>query len=439
MNRIGIYLTDKNLRLIYISENQNSGTVPVEECWAISVQDKKNITSRLRMFFQAHGLCDEPVSVAVPCAKVKVRFLTVPSSDSVEIERMVKYDLGALFPSKFEELLSDICVIETKDNGYSRVMVTAILQESAEEKLSFLDDAVTPAALTVSTMALYNQLYFQVMETKTTYLAVHLEDSALDLLVLKGKKCIFTRGLFLNGEDDPAQIIKEVNMTITALSIRGINISSILLCGRTMGTEQNAAIFRDSCGCEVELYEGVSVLHGLVRDTGGNFPEINLLPKKYRQKGIKRKKKKVFISFVILLLLNVSLVSNIGVLNIKQKQAYLNFLRAEIKKIEEPVSFMRKKMLKVNLINQYFVAGRGSLKVVAELYRVTPVGIVFTSLDMEGFPGVGTLTVMGQAATSEEALRFAALLRSSPVFSGSKVKHITTSEDMVEFELKTGY
>lgn len=443
MNSTGIYFTHKAIHLTRKTENKSAGPTYHERVIETLSRSRENNVARLKTSLRELNIYDDLIVIALPRAMAQVRYLTLPASDPEEIKRMVQYDLYNLFPFQPEEVIFDVSIIHTRDDGYSKVMVIAVRREIVEREIAlFKETGVIPTALTISTMALCAQLYSQKREAKP-FLLVYIEDGMIDLIAVCDKECVFNRGISFNEDDTNQEVLKDVQSTLTALDVRGIDIGTIVLGGKGAALEETAKLLGESCGRKAEIDNTLSVSGGLTRLTENHTLQTNLLPYIYREKITKGKRKKAVLYFAMLVLINVSLAANLVSLKIKQKQAYLRYLKTEIQKVEQPASFIQQKMLKLRVLNRYFTSGRGVLNIIAELYRLTPEGIVFTSLDMSKEAGTGTFIIIGQGPAREDVLRYAELLKSSPMCKSANVKILTERESasgtVVDFEIKAEY
>lgn len=171
--------------------------------------------------------------------------------------------------------------------------------------------------------------------------------------------------------------------------------------------------------------------------------KINLLPAELKLQKEKENRNKAFILFVVLLLLNLSLIGNVYFLHVKAKQEFLNYLKSEVKAIDRKTSSLQKKMQKVEVLHNYINSSKFSLGLLSVLYRIAPEGLYLTALDIYGHSPDGVIVLLGQAKDPARVLKFANTLKGTGIVSKAEVNYISkrnvTGQEVVDFEIKSQF
>ena len=191
MKNTGIYITDEFVR--FAQDNK-------EFQLKIASLSKQELPHQLKKFIKENKIICENLILGIPRNQITIRYLNLPSVDNKEIKRMVEYELNNLFPYRQDELIYDQVLIATNPEGYSQVMLVACKREVILDELSLLKQAgLTPDSISISTVSLYNQ-YRQLLKTKRDVdncLLINLEDSFLDIIILRQGNLSFSRGVKL--------------------------------------------------------------------------------------------------------------------------------------------------------------------------------------------------------------------------------------------------
>ena len=443
MRASGIYRTDESIKVIHAKEVKR-GKSEVKE-YNLDIASLKEEEAQLSF---ANLLKDNKIDVkslvfCVSRSQVMVRCFNVPSHDEEEIKSMVENKLPGLFPCNSEELIFDTAIVDSREDGYSYVMVAAVFKRIILEKVSLLKEAkILPDRIEISTFSLFKQVRKK-EKSRQTYLLAHIEDNILDIITVCEGKLNFSRGIKLKAESLQQDIIREIKHTLYALKVQGIDLEEIILSGPDKRLNDLVVFFVEAFRTKVGIDEDVTVARGLILEDTSEGKKLNLLPEEFKIRKIESGRKKISVYFVVFLLLNLSLITNIVALKMKEKKRYGVFLRNQIQAVSTQTSLLRDKILKLNVFHRYYNSSKVILGLLTELYRNAPDSLYLTLMEMKGHLSGGTIVLEGKAQDDSAVLNFSSMLSNSPFFGKAEVKYIKKGSSIdkeiytVEFEIRT--
>jgi type IV pilus assembly protein PilM len=141
------------------------------------------------------------------------RFTKLPPVDNVkQIQGLVRYEAEQQIPFPLEEVEWDFHSFTSPDSPEVDVGIFAIQREPLEEFLALVSDrlGISPAAVTLSPVALYNAIAFDrsLAERNESIVIIDIGTSATDLIVAEGSRC-WMRTFPLGGHDFTEAITSE--------------------------------------------------------------------------------------------------------------------------------------------------------------------------------------------------------------------------------------
>ncbi|MFA6217007.1 MAG: PilN domain-containing protein [Candidatus Omnitrophota bacterium] len=422
----GIFITLNSIRLAYFS-NDDPASLQERE---IAVSDLKDNVDQSRdcVLFLARS-------------QVTIRCLKVPSIERQEIKKIIGYKLNKLFPYESDELVYDIAITDILPDGYAQVMLVVAKKADITENLDILKQSgVFPEAIDLSTFALFNQFKAQGYEA-ANYLLVNCENNFLEFLVVVNGKLLLSRGFNFSAALQLKTIAAEANMLLSIHGMQGKAIDKIVVTGRGAVLSDIAESLSDLGS--VEVNEKISIVGGIALENNSESIHINLAPEEFKLQQLVISRNKTKFYFIALLILNISLVVNLVFLHFREKEDYLRYLKTEINKVSNNVSALQKMMIKNQAVEGYSGSCRLTLGLLTELYRLTPAGVWFTSLDIANQMSAGTLVIMGEAGDSETVLQFVSALKDPRLFKKADIQYISKSpstiKQAVDFKIRAQY
>lgn len=415
----------KTKNSVYVTENFIKFGPAAGQEINISSLKKDEIAGALKALLKKNRYICEHLVLGVPRTRVAIKYLTLPALNDKEINRMTEYELNNLFPYKPEELIYDYAVINKQADGYSQVMLVAVLKEAVLAGISTLGLAgLVPEAINISTVSLFNQFRTQ-KRRPDDYLLINLDDAFMELLLVSQGRPVFSRGIRIKSPAEIKDLVKMAEENITIIRSKGDSINVIILSGKGYALKDFARGIEESLPYKVEIDDSVSVLKGLAAGMNNSAFKINLLPEELKARKIKDKRKRVNLLFFSLLLLNLSLCANIVFQKIKARKEYLYIIKAGIREIAPQASILQEKKLKAQILSNGINSGRLTLGLLIELYRLAPEELSLNTLTISPQKAVGTMILTGQARDSESVLSFANALKKSVLIKSADVDNIS--------------
>ncbi|MFM7260595.1 MAG: pilus assembly protein PilM [bacterium] len=141
------------------------------------------------------------------------RFTKLPPVDNAkQIQGLVRYEAEQQIPFPLDEVEWDFHSFESSDSPDVDIGIFAIQREPLEEFLALVSDrlGISPAAVTLSPVALYNAIAFdrELAERNDSIVIIDIGTSATDLIVAEGSRC-WMRTFPLGGHDFTEAITNE--------------------------------------------------------------------------------------------------------------------------------------------------------------------------------------------------------------------------------------
>jgi Tfp pilus assembly protein PilN len=244
--------------------------------FSISGQSDAQISQSLSAFIKQRKLnfAESKVTVLIPRSRVILRHLILPSQKEDEIRSMIDLQVGSQIPYTKEEVEMDFQVLSKTPDGYARVAVIIIPQDTAARYWKIFSDARIPVQrITVSSVGLW-LLYQQQPEISDKPCAI------FDIDTDHTEICICHRSQWLTSREIPvgfarmqqegyAEILKQWELTqINANGERPSEpVGTVYLAGNTsqaqeLGIEM-AKIKDDLVLKEIQLTKTLSLARGV--------------------------------------------------------------------------------------------------------------------------------------------------------------------------------
>lgn len=172
------------------------GSEPV----AIAADDQAElgeIAAAAQRLIERRGLTNETIICALPPSMVSSVTLEFPFDKPKQIQATLAFELDEVIPFDVEDVVHDYQIIETRDDGTSRVLVSFVPEEALTEFLAVLEGVgIDPKIVSVGSLAWFN-LYESVLGESTEAVAV------LDIGHTHSELCIFDEAAPSNIRDIP--------------------------------------------------------------------------------------------------------------------------------------------------------------------------------------------------------------------------------------------
>ena len=143
------------------------------------------IAAAAQRLLERRGLTNETIICALPPSMVSSVTLDFPFDKPKQIQAALAFELDEIIPFDVEDVIHDYQIIESRDDGSTRVLVSFVLQEAFTAFLAVLEGVgIDPKIVSVGSLAWFN-LYESVLGASTEAVAV------LDIGHAHSELCIF--------------------------------------------------------------------------------------------------------------------------------------------------------------------------------------------------------------------------------------------------------
>ena len=159
-----------------------------------SVADRAGMVQvTLGAFVQQHAqeLATEPIVMSLPGSMAFARFATIPAVDAKSLRSMVEYEAKQQIPFPIEEVEWDSHVFPPDDFGQCAIGIFAVTKDRLQELLAlYAENGLEPDALTLSSVAVYNALQYdlQLDVGSQSIACLDIGTMTSDLIVMSGPK-----------------------------------------------------------------------------------------------------------------------------------------------------------------------------------------------------------------------------------------------------------
>jgi type IV pilus assembly protein PilM len=173
----------------------------------------KFIVETLRQNLNREALKDAHLALVIPRSKAILKFLSFPTCEQSEIEKMISFEAEHHLPFPLRDVETDHHVLE-KDEHKSQILLAAIRREDVAKYLHLLAKAeLRPDSIAVSSLALYNSLLTNSPHAGVT-LQIHVGSTFSDLNIVKDGKLKSSRGVQWGSKNLTQRLSNELNVSL---------------------------------------------------------------------------------------------------------------------------------------------------------------------------------------------------------------------------------
>ncbi len=411
----------------------------------------------LKKIFEGFDRSRRRVRLNIPRHLLTVRFLKLPSTDEVEIGKMVKMESLKYVPYADERIVAGYRIVEKLESGYSGVMIAVTKAENVESSM----DLFRRAGVTVESVSLGSEalllwyLSAGMGKDPQTVLLLNMDADHIDIDVVCQDKLLFTRGVHHGeaGEIATEKIAQEIRLSTAARQKEsGKPVDKILLIGPSGRTRPLKEAIKDQfvipvneedpmglvmkgqtvpveiASCSFAELIGLSTLAGQAK--------INLLSESAQKANrFEALKQQAIVSLTLLMLIALA-IGGLVFKKISDERVELGRINAEVRKLEPRLKSLKKIAKQIELISAYKARRPLAADLLSEVYKMTPQGIVLSLVECEIDK---TLTLRGTASSMSDVFRYTAALQQSPYFDNVKVKYANKragqGSELADFEI----
>ncbi len=399
---------------------------------------------------------------------VTLRNLRIPSASPAEIDDMIKLHVGRQVPYAKEEIVNGYRVIGKDTMGYSKVMLAIVHRESIRKIFRILEKAnLYTERIELSSDGVLSWLAkagkSQELKGQEAFIILDVDSAFTDFVVSTFENILFSR-VIASGSDQLADEAKWPKflgeMKQTLVISQGEEIlqkpSKVYLggaVGKLKGLAQKIEIefnlpvevveplagmpaAKEMLRRPVDLLEHVSFspLLGLGLDAGKK--KINfVLPEAQIRRQLKERSRDMIL-FASLLMYLLLIICGLFLEKMRNKQAYLDLLKASYGETEAQSEELHQKVERVKRIKAKLDTKASAINHLYEVAKLLPSEIVIININ---FAKDEKLTIKGRAQEMSDVFKFITTLESSLFFKDVQTRYTTrkkiSGRDINEFEL----
>ncbi len=407
--------------------------------------------------------------LVIPRSTVSVRNISLPSTDTRELEEMSRFQAQRLAPFEPGNLISDFQVTECKDvDNNTSINLTMANKQSVLEYIGSLK-----AVCKIVTQANVSSdfIFSYILEdektkpyvTDSTSLIIDTDYEITTLLISSSGKLLYSRalnhGLFeIRENQDEAfiaewckELVKEIENTVSAFNndFKGYSIDYAIITGpgivnkigEVLRTEIKLPVIIHQTDLETneingsqneyDDYVSTSTLMGFL--SGSLHKCINLLPTEIIQEKKTRQLYRDLIRTCALLVLIILLSSLYISQRISQKSVYLENLRQQIEATSDLSSNIESVRQQTRLIHKHANAESSVLDILLEIHQLAPGNI---HIDYFDYSTQKRIVIKGNSKTLENALTFVDKLKQTSLLSTVNLDYANNENSNSDFKTR---
>jgi Tfp pilus assembly protein PilN len=385
------------------------------------------------------GFRSEEVISILPRRVAILKQILLPSHSQDEVRRMAALQIGAQTPYLKEEIVFDARILVRNADGYSRVLLSVVPQETVIRHLKILERAgLRPQRMVLSSFGLLEWWKVRMGKSVQSVMLINVDGDFAEICFLSEGHLVFSRSL-VQGADWNQQI----RLTLEAYQNNkmGIPVERIVLVADGKEKEKSTAQLQGISSIPVEVcnsLERTVVAHGLELSSWEKsglslassvgclwgeverHPDFIPLPIQAREKF--RRQKKVWLTTVltaaVLILFSVGGAS----LLLSRDARHLKEVEARVRETQGQAEKAKRKMDSIDFLRRKSAGTILIAEVMKELYRLSPSGVFFDSLSLDA---QGTLTIEGLAISAGGVNTFQNQLVNSSLFKAVNLEFAT--------------
>ncbi len=457
---VGLEVGPQAITLVQVEQHRLGKRIFQVATRKVSQPTDEAISEAITKLFRELKIGKARLITSIPRHLVTVRFLKLPSAKESEISQMVDFQIERQIPYPREEVISDYQIVGVDPKGYSNVMLVIVHRDVVSRHLKILKDAgLEPRRLMLSSQAIassYLATPSARAEPKKGALAlIDPEAQAIEIDILHRGRLVFTRGVSLQAPEPSqegwqARLVEEVGRTLSAYEKeeKELKVARAILLGpiAKAGSLVNALskqlpipvksiklLEELPIAKELSLHPGEAEVSKLslaaVIGQALDSPAfgIELLPPKVRMERELVTKRRRLISAAALLIAILLLGSGIFSREIYQRERYLGWLKAEVRRTDPKAREVKAMMEKVRLIRGQLDTRGSAIDILSELHRIVPPE---SSLTIFIFDEKKLVTLRGTSYNMSDVFELIAILEGSPYFQNVEVKYASRRKAM---------
>ncbi len=443
------YIDEERIKFLQVLTS--SKLVTALDVLLIKGQSEAQISQGLWTFLKRRrlNLNEARVTVVIPRSRVILRLMSVPSHQDSEIRSMIELQVSSSIPYELEEVQMDFQVLAKSPDGYAKVAVVIIPQETAMRYWKIFAEAkVRVHSITLSSIGLWN-LYTQWPNTGDKPAAV------FDLDLDKSEICVchpahwsasreLPSGLTQIAQDGYGEILKQWELTQHNIggekAAQALDTVYIISCwegafalGQELTKTQNALNIQDvlltkflKLARDVRIpslctQEGMSLapLAGIALSS--QTPPINLVPTAVRQSQEQKMHQRQLIICGLWLAAALAALGLSLSMGYVKKNIQLAKLKDQLRTTKEAAQKVEERLKKIHDIESMVKNRLVFSDLALEIYRVLPAQVYLVSMALNEN---NSLSFQGVASNPVDVNQFQKDLANYQKFSNVNLDYV---------------
>lgn len=390
------------------------------------------------------------IVIFIPRSRVTVREVTVPSHDPGELRRMAPFEAARLVPHSADELVVDVEVLASNEDGTSAVRLFIAREEDIQATIALLDEAgVEPDKVELSTTALARVMRSAGEQEGSV---CYLGDRRLDIVMLGGGG-VFSRGVEVedqNGSVDRAAGEIERSLRFAGKESRGAPPEPLRVVSDADHAGRLAGAMPAPLGAETYRLPKRLVPDRFAGDVGPFLPAIgaaldtgpgvNLLPRSLQERRLRRLRVGQWALVATAGLLALGLTTVLADRYLASAERELEGRRKSIAELEPHVREVGDLQAQARAIARHLNPDFDALEVYTELHRIVPAGVSLYHVQFQ--LERSRLSLKGQATGFPAVWKLLEALGASPLFTEVETRYAARREvrgnQVIDFSIDAG-
>lgn len=458
-NIVALELDESLTKFLVLSPAGSGSTVLAAGAVKIPIQSNEEAGIKLKEVLERLKVTSRLALVTISRLHATSRILKLPSTDPQEIRRILGFQSVKLVPFSKDEIIIDYTVLETSQEGYSKVHVVLVPKNIVSDALSICAEAgldiLSLRLNTQESVSFYEHAWRKRKGGTDSALIIEDDLTAVHFLVKKGNHLLFSRSinfsvsqnsltnpqnmekfskeigntLNLYKKEEPDQPLTKIILTNTLSKIDLKSLKEKL--GEKAYLIENEPLppFFSHLPPAKTLFEvpldqlSFTSLLGAARNIKG--ASLNFVPESVDKEFKKILSQKLLLKGSILLTGLILCLTGFFYLKNIEMERVLSQLSRQTVRTKSTVEALLKKERKVLLVKKQKEALNFSLDILAENYKLIPKEVSLDSFSYDADKGV---FLKGTAFTLSDVVKLVPQFEQSPFFDKVSSKGTTTKK-----------
>ncbi|MFH1201664.1 MAG: PilN domain-containing protein [Candidatus Omnitrophota bacterium] len=442
----------------------------LDDLFVVSSPEKSEseLAARLSSLIRERKIKIELLISSLPRYLATTRYLKIPSTDTREIHKMVRLQVGRQLPYPEEQIIYSFSPLFADKDGHTYVLLILVHKDVIRRHLSILKDAglKTQNIVLSSEGDLVLFLNRPSIKDQEGIMLIDLDAKCADIQIILKKKLVFSRAVLLDSKSDDAntffdnwcnKLKEEINRSLDSYikQVGAIHISRIVLTASPKIT----ASLQDKLTRELtwpigalDPFQEVGLRPGLdiapYLNSWDSFssliglglkkemPAWDFLPADYQlERDRLLKRKDVLKTFYLFLALGLVFSLTVAK-DVLIKRHYIKTIQNQYEKVKSQADTLETMLNKLKLIKGRFSREAKAVDIIRQLYKGVPDEVGLNTFSLEADHAV---VLKGQAVDLSTVFKFVNILERSDYFENVQVRYTAKrrfqNQEITDFEL----